>query len=210
MKKSGIRSSSIKEGALVCMALAFLLFAALGLHVHAADDAGETLGILYTLNEDAEVKESPDENADMVGLLPAGTSVIVESEDDTWCRVIYQDIEGYVPSGALTAYTAPDAEGLATEINGAGEEEQRFVDEAEIYYREKRTSLIWGIVIAALIIAIFGLGVVSAVKNAKTGENGKKGSASEKKETDAGTPGASRRKDMADEIVIEDMDEEDG
>ncbi len=186
MKKRGNGS---KKSVLALLVLC--MFAGMGMQAHAAEDA--TVGTLYEVTANTGVKEAADAGSATVGELQAGTAVIVESEEDGWSRVLYQELEGYVESGVLEVYAEEELDSLAQEMDGVAQEEQRYVEEAELAARQRRTSLIWGIVIAALILAIFGLGIVSAVKNAKEEEQKEDGGAGdEKKEV----------------LEIEDMDEE--
>lgn len=141
---------------------------AAGVQAHAVDNG--IIGTLYEVIEDAEVKEEADAASATIGSLEAGTAVILESEEGTWSRVLYQDLEGYVPSGVLKVYAEEELGNLAQEMDGVAEEEERLVEEAELAAKQRRTSMIWGIVGAVLILAIFGIGVVSTYRNTKEEE----------------------------------------
>lgn len=144
------------------------MIGAAGWQVHAEDDG--TLGILYEVTADTEVKAEADADSATVGRLQAGTAVIVQSEDGAWSRVLYQETEGYVLSDVLGVYAGDGLENLAAEMDGVAQEEQRYVEEAELAERQKRTALIWGIVGAVLVLAIFGAGVISTFRNTKEEE----------------------------------------
>ena len=174
------------------LALLFLCMAgAAGLQAAAEEDA--VVGILYEVTTDTEVKESASADSATVGRLQAGTTVIVESRDDTWSRVLYRELTGYVASDALEVYAEEQMENLAQEMNSVAEEEQRSVEEAELAAKQRRVSLLWGAVLAILILAIFGLGVASAVKSVKEEEQ-KEDSADSDRKTK--------------ELEIENLDEE--
>lgn len=164
-----------KKRGLGYIVLCLLMFLMIGVHVR-AEEINAVLGTLQVLSADAEVKESPDMDSATVGTLQAGTAVIVESQDGEWTKVLYQNIEGYISDtavGSLESYIAEDSENLKNleqEMMSVAEEEQRITEEYELILKQRRTSLIWGIVIAILIIGIFGVGVVAAIKNSKEEE----------------------------------------
>lgn len=163
-KRDGIRSGG-KKGVL-CMALLIAVLTAAGLPAYAADDS-DAVGTLYEVTVDTEMKEAADAGSAAVCELKAGTAVIVESADGVWSRVLYREQEGYVASDDLTIYAEDELENLAQEMNGVAEGEERFVEEAELSAKQRRTSLIWGAVIAILVLAIFWFSVTAAVRNAK-------------------------------------------
>ena len=188
MKKlmQGLRGFGL---AVLCLCLS----AGAGVCAHAADDT--EIGTLYEVTTDTEMKEAADAGSATLSELKAGTAVVVESDDGVWSKVLYRETEGYVASDVLEVYAEDELASLAQEMGGVAEDEQRFVEETEVAIKQKRTSMIWGSVIAVLILAIFALGVVSAVKNAKEEE--------EKEKEDGG-----KQDKKAEEIEIADMDEE--
>lgn len=163
MKK---RENGSKKSVLALLVLC--MFAGMGMQARAADDAA--VGTLYEVTADTEVKEAADAGSATVGELQAGTAVIVEGEEGGWSRVLYRELEGYVESGVLEVYAGDELENLAQEMDGVAQEEQRYVEEAELAARQRRTSLIWGIVGALLVLAIFVVGVVSTFRNTKEEE----------------------------------------
>lgn len=163
---------SAKKKSLSFMTICMIMFLTIGLQVQATGENNAVLGTLQVLPADAEVKESPDMNSATIGNLKAGTAVIVESQDGEWTKVLYQDIEGYISDAVVSSfesYIAEDSEreSLEQEMLSVAEEEQRITEEYELILKQKRTSVIWGVVIAILIVLIIGLGVVSAVRNVK-------------------------------------------
>ncbi len=145
--------------------IAMCMLGVIGTQVQAADDS--KIGILYEVTADTEIKEAADAGSITVGELQAGTAVVVEGTDGAWSRVLYRESEGYVRSEVLETYVADESKSLAQEMDSVSKEEQRFVEEADLAAGQVRTAaMIWGSVIAVSILAIFGLGVVSAVKNA--------------------------------------------
>lgn len=64
-------------------------------------------------------------------------------------------------------------EELEQEFEEVQEETLRMIEEYEMVQKSKRTSMIWGIVIAVLVVAIFAVGVVSAIKKDKEEETEK-------------------------------------
>lgn len=158
-----------KMGRSVCVAAAGLLFL-LGMPVQAAETGG-TMTLQQTV-KDAEIKEAPGDDAETLREIEEGTGVIVYGEpQDSWSQVEYDGVSGYMKSNALEAYMA-DSEGeeLEQEFEEVQEETVRTVEESELIQKSKRKSAIWGGVIAILVAAIFVVGVVSAIKKDKEGE----------------------------------------
>lgn len=68
-------------------------------------------------------------------------------------------------SNASDIYIADSStEELDQEFEEVQEEMLRVIDEHELVQKSKRTSILWGIIIAVLVVAIFAVGVVSAIK----------------------------------------------
>ena len=226
-----IREENIMTKRNVWYAMAgILIFLGLGVPVRAT----EVTMTLQQTTRDVEIKEKPDQNANTVSELPAGTGVVVYGEpQNSWSQIEYAGVSGYVESNTLRAYPvdgiaeeleqevkempgaeemqedsrqvtdedemeqqseqAPtidagsDIESSASEtyaVDGGTEElDQEFeeveeemlrvIDEHELVQKSKQTSRIWGVVIGALVIAIFAVGVVSALKKDKGGETEK-------------------------------------
>lgn len=121
--------------------------------------------------EDTEIKESPEDSAETLREIEEGTGVIVYGEpQDSWSRVEYDGVSGYMESEALELYMAEGDEELEQEFEEVQEETVRTVEESELIQKSKRTSMIWGIVIAVLVAAIFVVGILSAIKKEKAGE----------------------------------------
>ncbi len=152
-----------------------LIFIGLGVSVRAADAGSDMTMTLQQTTKDAEIKEKPDQNANTLSELPTGTGVIVYGEpQNSWSQIEYDGVSGYIKSSALEAYAADDsAEELEQEFEEVREDTLRVIDEHELEQKSKRASMIWGIVIAVLVVAIFTVGVVSAIKKDKEEETEK-------------------------------------
>lgn len=204
-----------------------LIFLGLGVPVRAT----EVTMTLQQTTRDVEIKEKPDQNANTLSELPAGTGVIVYgAPQNSWSQIEYAGVSGYVESNALRAYPVDgsaealeqeveempgveemqedlrqvtdedemeqqseqastidegsDIESNASEIyavdGGTEELDQEFeevqeemlrvIDEHEMEQKSKRTATLWGTIIAVLVIAIFAVGIVSALKKDKEEE----------------------------------------
>lgn len=160
----------------VFLAAAGLLFLAGFRMPVQAGEADMTMTLQKTV-KDADIKEAPDQSAETLKTVEKGTGVIVYGEpQDSWSQVEYDGAKGYMESGALEAYmTDEEAEEIEEEFEAVGEETVRAVEESELIQKSKRTSVIWGGVIAVLVVAIFVVGIVSAIKKDKNGETEKPG-----------------------------------
>lgn len=157
-----------KMGRSVCLTAMGLLLL-LGLHMPVQATEAEGVMTLQKTVKDTEIKESPEDSAETLREIEEGTGVIVYGEpQDSWSRVEYDGVSGYMESEALELYMADDEEeALEQEFETVQEETVRTVEESELIRKSRRTSAIWGGVIAVLVAAIFVVGVVSAIKKEK-------------------------------------------
>ena len=156
-----------KMGRSVCLAAAVMLFF-LGMYMPVQATETESMITLQQTVKDAQIKESPEDNAKTLREIEEGTGVIVYGEpQDSWSQVEYGGVNGYMKSDALEFYVVGAEGELEKEFEVVSEETVRAVEESELLRRSKRTSMIWGIVIAVLIAAIFVVGIVSAIKKDK-------------------------------------------
>lgn len=146
-----------------------LLFTVSGVLTANASEEQETTIKINTLQEiqaATQVYESADETAASLGTLEAGTPVIVmEEPQGEWCKVKYQEMEGYVPLASLTGYG--DGAAIEKEFNKEQDNTRRAIDELEVEKQQKKQMIIWGCIIGALVIAIFAVGIVSAIRKNK-------------------------------------------
>lgn len=155
----------------VCLLSMFImLMPAFSVKASEKDETGtkteeNVTGTLQQTSKAVEIKEAPDEDSDTLASLQKGTAVIVYGEpQDSWCRIECQGVEGYIGSDALEQYQAEIAENLGQEFQAVEEDALRTIDEYELLQKEKRTSRIWGTVIVVLVIAIFVVGILSALR----------------------------------------------
>ncbi len=155
-----------------CVMMGLVLVMGMRVPVQAAEADNSGAMTLQQTTKDAEMKEAPDSSAETLSDLEKGTAVIVYGEpQDSWSQVEYQGVKGYVESNALEAYSAiDDVEELDQEFEAVEEETIRIIDEHELIQKSKRTSIIWGVIIAVLILGIFAVGIVSALKKDKEGD----------------------------------------
>lgn len=155
--------------------LTCMLFAMVGISVQASEEQF-TAGTVWGVARDTEVKETADIAAKTVGELEEGAAVILaEDTADGWCKVQNQSVTGYIPIEALQIYQAGESKELTQEF---AEQEQLSITGIEDYEqiaKEKKTATIWGVVIGLIVVAIFAVGIISALKeNDKTGSRIKK------------------------------------
>lgn len=155
-----------------CVMMGLVLVMGMRVSVQAAEADNSGAMTLQQTTKDAEIKEAPDSSAETLSDLEKGTAVIVYGEpQDSWSQVEYQGVKGYIESNALEAYSAiDDVEELDQEFEAVEEETIRIIDEHELVQKSKRTSIIWGVIIAVLILGIFAVGIVSALKKDKEGD----------------------------------------
>ena len=161
-----------KVGKKMCYTLAgVILLLSMKMPVWAAEADNQSVMTLQQLTEDAEIKAEPNVDAETVLNLPMGTGVIVHGEQqDSWTYVEYAGTAGYIESSLLVPYgTLPAEDGsslmqeLQQEMETIAAESFRTIEEYELERKERQTSMIWGIIIAVLVAAIFAVGVTSAI-----------------------------------------------
>lgn len=120
---------------------------------------------LVRLTEDTDIKDTADDNAATVGSLSAGTGVIsLEKSSDGWVNIKYQDIQGYVRISAVT--TEPES-GLDAEFDEISNHVMLLFETYQYAISRKKQRFIWGTVIVLIVIAMFAVGIVSAVVKGK-------------------------------------------
>ena len=130
---------------------------------YAAEKTEITVNSFYQLNENTQMRENASESAKEVQELVAGDTVMVTAyTDGEWCTVSKGDKTGYVQINALTPIGNVDT--LNAEFNSIGNDYESIYEEMLELQRQKRNRMIWGSIIVVLVIAIFGVGIVSAVK----------------------------------------------
>lgn len=155
-----------------CVMLGLLLFIGMGVSVQASEIDSSAAMTLQQTMKDTEIKEEPDSSAETLSELEKGTAVIVYGEpQDSWSQVEYQGVKGYIESNVLESYSAiEDADELDEEFEAVEEETRRIIDEHELAQKSRKKAVFWGIVIAILVVGIFAVGIISALKKDKEGE----------------------------------------
>ena len=134
-----------------------------GMTVCAADDGSITKNAVLQTNGDVELRDAPDETSSVTAALPAGTPVIVtEDAQNGWCRVKYRDNAGYIPASYLVQLGADV--GISEEFEAAEEKGIQMHQEAVNAKKNMVSKKMWGAIIAVLVAAIFGVGILSARK----------------------------------------------
>lgn len=143
--------------------------------------------VLLQLTQDVKLYENPDESSTVVGELKAGTPVISgEKNEDSWIRISYQELSGYTKLENVQILTddtlnqnqaadntvsdqnqTVDNDTLDQEFEQIANENELLINELEYDKAQRRQKMIWGTVIAVLVVAIFAAGIISAVKKNK-------------------------------------------
>lgn len=141
------------------LAVLFLL----GMTVCAAEAGDIRQNTAFQTNSDADLHERPDMSSETTATLPEGTPVIVMTDaEDGWCMVRYREDTGYVLVSFLDYLGDEDA--VDDEFRIMKEEGFLTFQEAEKARKHITSERVWGTVIVMLVTAIFGAGIVSAVR----------------------------------------------
>ncbi len=134
--------------------------------VYAAELESIQKNMVLEMVETVELREEPAVTAKTITTLRAGTTVVVvEDANGDWCKVSYQEQEGYVPVAKLK--TLGNKEELNSEFGKISQTVQLAFEEIMVREHEEMQARIWGSIIVVLIVAIFGVGIASAVKKNK-------------------------------------------
>lgn len=135
----------------------------MGMQVQAAEEIPENS--LWQISQDVGVKEQAAESSEEVGDLKKGMPVIVlEKAEDDWYKIQYQEIAGYVQRKFLENYGAAQDGALEKEFIRVQDENIKFEDEYELIQEQKKSIDIWKAMVIVFIVAIFGIGIFSAIK----------------------------------------------
>lgn len=116
--------------------------------------------------EEVKLLEKAEGNATVVATLPAGTTVLItEDSSNGWCRVSVNEQSGYLQTTQLK--TIGNKDELDAEFEKISNTVQLIFEEIVTMEKETKQARIWGTVIVVLIIAIFGVGIISAIKKNK-------------------------------------------
>lgn len=180
----------------------------------AAEQARFVKDTVWEAADDVTVREEPDSKSKSIGKLEAGTPVVVsEDEQNGWCKVRNQTVEGYIETSSLQMVNAANAEALKQEFGVNEEFDSMVLEEYDYQKKQKRTTLIWGVVIGVLVAAIFAVGIVSAINGnkAEQGEDNEKGEEKENIENEESVKetGSNQKHADVEEMNIEEIGEDD-
>ncbi len=169
---------------------------------------------VWEVTGDVTVRDEPDRKSKKTGKLEAGTPVVVsEDEQDGWCKVRNQTVEGYIETSSLQMVNAANAEALKQEFGVNEEFDSMVLEEYEYQKRQKRTTFIWGAVIGVLVVAIFAVGIVSAINGNKAEQNEDNGKGEEKEnienEESVKETGSNQKYVNVEKMDIEEIGEDD-
>jgi uncharacterized protein YgiM (DUF1202 family) len=138
------------------------------INVNAAE---ETVGANRVLKLQAEtnIMDRADADGKILGTAQAYSTVIsVEEASGGWIKVKYQDIEGYIQ---LDSINFEPESGLDAEFDEVSNDIMQMFETYQYAISRKNQRVIWGTVIVLIVIAMFAVGIVSAVVKGKK-ENG--------------------------------------
>ncbi len=199
-----------------------MLFVMMGFDTRAAEDVQKTQteeaaeqarfvkDTVWEAADDVTVREEPDRKSKTAGKLEAGTPVVVsEDEKDGWCKVRNQTVEGYVQTSDLQIVNAANAEALKQEFGVNEEFDSMVLEEYDYRQRQRRTSIIWGVIIGVLVAAIFAVGIVSAIHSNKEEQGEEEQKEKAENEENMKETGSGRKQTDIDAMNIEEIGEDD-
>lgn len=139
----------------------------------AAEPTEIAAGQVYQILVDTQIREKGETGAKKIADVPAGSVIMVTAyESGDWCEILHESQKGFIQIAALVP--VGDVSALDQEFENIRNDYEKVYEEVLEIQKQKRTSRIWGGVIAAFVIAIFAVGIVSALPSKKQkgkGEN---------------------------------------
>jgi uncharacterized protein YgiM (DUF1202 family) len=130
----------------------------------------QDMSMLY-LNCDASIYQEKSTDSSVVLSLPKGSLVLVTGTDGDWTGVQYQDKEGFMESSCLQAESPDPA--IKKELSSQEEYDVEYTNELTRLRSEQRRSRIWGIIIVAIVVAMFATGIIQVLRAGKKGKEDK-------------------------------------
>lgn len=127
---------------------------------------------LVVTEEGTEGKEKPQDSAKtLMEYEPGAKMAVVEEPNSTWYGVLYQGQIYYVKQAdTIDAEDAAPIEEVDQELEEEYIEGKILIEEIIRQEEEAKQTRIWAAIIIVLIVAIFGVGVISHVKKSKEDE----------------------------------------
>ncbi|MCI7791473.1 MAG: SH3 domain-containing protein [Lachnospiraceae bacterium] len=117
--------------------------------------------MLVQVLEDISLYEDPNEESEVIGTLSAGDPAIcVEKAVDGWIKISYQELAGYT---RVENVKLPNDEELNQEFEQIANQNALLINELEYTELQKKQKTTWGIIIGVLVVAIFAVGIASAM-----------------------------------------------
>lgn len=117
--------------------------------------------MLVQVLEDISLYEAPNEESEVIGTLSAGDPAIcVEQAVDGWIKISYQELAGYT---RVENVKLPNDEELNQEFEQIANQNALLINELEYTELQKKQKTTWGIIIGVLVVAIFAVGIASAM-----------------------------------------------
>lgn len=146
-----------------CLCVMLLLW---GIQVKASEAELIGANILLEVTESACIYEETSEQSNVVATIEAGTPIISTAvQDGVWIEVTYQQVKGFIEVKSVKVF---GQDGLEDEFEQIEQANRLLITELRYVEKQATEKIIWGVVIAVLVVAIFTVGIVSGVlKNKK-------------------------------------------
>lgn len=164
---------------IVMIVLAVMMSMTLKVNLLAAENSAITILKMVTTTEDVDTTVEPKDGAEVFKSFPKGQDLlVVEIIGNEWYRIAYQNEFGYVKQ-SVTAENALFGENqteLDEQIQEVSDETTILVEVLEEEQTDTRRTLVWGLIIGILVIAIMAVGVWGKIKeDQKNMEKNKEG-----------------------------------
>ena len=162
----------------VIMAMVIPLLAGIiNLPAYAADQSAFTILRMITATEEIEARKEPSDTAEISGSFEVGSDLlVVEDVDAMWLGVIYKGEVVYVKKELTSEKSefTKEMEEVEEEFREISEESTFLAETLEKREKETKRNLIWGGLIAVLVLAIIVVGVIGKLSEKEEGKKRRK------------------------------------
>lgn len=164
---------------IVMIVLVVMMSMTLKVNLLAAENSAITILKMVTTTEDVDTTVEPKDGAEVFKSFPKGQDLlVVEIIGNEWYRIAYQNEFGYVKQSVTVenALFGENQTELDEQIQEVSDETTILVEVLEEEQTDTRRTLVWGLIIGILVVAIMAVGVWGKIKeDQKNMEKNKEG-----------------------------------
>lgn len=153
------------------LCLCVMLLSGMSITCKANDADAIPANMMITVIQEAKVYEEPSNDSKVIGKMKKDSLAFTQEESSNgWCKLMSGDVTGYVKLSSIALYQNQE---ISDEMSKKDSEYRNTFNEVMKYISNKKKNVMWGIMIAVLVVGIFVVGITSAIKESKKNINEK-------------------------------------